>query len=67
MTTLELFAASAFVFALHRLAPVNSAAFWMVAVPAMICMGLAGWGGYQQGRRSLPPTVPGNYADGGRL
>jgi len=50
MTTLELFAASAFVFALHRLAPVNSAAFWMVAVPAMICMGLAGWGGYQHGK-----------------
>ena len=52
MTTIELFCGFVFVAMLHRIAPVNSADFWLVAVPAMICMGLAQRSGYQQGSLS---------------
>ena len=58
MTVLEITAGFFFVAMLNRIAPVDSAAFWLVAVPAMICMGLAGWGGYRQGRLSRRSEVP---------
>ncbi len=50
MTALEITAGFFFVAMLHRIAPVDSADFWLVAVPAMLCMGLAQWGGYQHGK-----------------
>lgn len=58
MTVLEITAGFFFVAMLNRIAPVDSAAFWLVSVPAMICIGLAQWGGYQQGRLSHRSAVP---------
>ena len=58
MTALEITAGFFFVAMLHRLATVDTLDFWLVAVPAMLCIGLAQWGGYQQGRLSHRSAVP---------
>lgn len=50
MTALEITAGFFFVAMLHRLATVDTLDFWLVAVPAMLCIGLAQWGGYQNGK-----------------
>lgn len=50
MNALEITAGFFFVAMLHRLATVDTLDFWLVAVPAMLCIGLAQWGGYQNGK-----------------
>ena len=58
MKIFEFFCGFFFVAMLHRLATVDTLDFWLVAVPAMLCIGLAQWGGYQQGRLSHRSAVP---------
>ena len=58
MKIFEFFCGFFFVAMLHRLATIDTWDFWLVAVPAMICMGLAGWDGYKQGSLSRRSAVP---------